>query len=168
MESSYRRFSVTAPIAASCVSLYATPHFLLRPVLSQLSMQFTSVRFLIFIIFREKRNCCVQISFSAHSSIPFFYRNCKVKIWQNKGRIFRLPAVLILNIRDNRNTRKVGKRPVISLYLISTTVARMHANPIRSVGEKLECSQTTDKVAAVNGSRQDRSAAFTGPTRAIP
>ena len=74
MESSYRRFSVTAPIAASCVSLYATPHFVLRPVLSQLSMQFTSVRFLIFIIFREKRNCCVQISFSAHSSIPFFYR----------------------------------------------------------------------------------------------
>ena len=83
-------------------------------------------------------------------------------------KIFRLPAVLILNIRDNRNTRKVGKRPVISLYLISTTVARMHANPIRSVGEKLECSQTTDKVAAVKGSRQDRSAAFTGPTRAIP
>lgn len=82
MESSYRRFSVTAPIAASCVSLYATPHFVLRPVLSQLSMQFTSVRFLFFIIFREKRNCCVQISFSAHSSIPFFYRNCKVKIWQ--------------------------------------------------------------------------------------
>ena len=173
MESSYRRFSVTAPIAASCVSLYATPHFVLRPVLSQLSMQFTSVRSLIFIIFREKRSCCVQISFSAHSSIPFFYRTCKVKIWKNKGRtktckIFRLPAVLILNIRDNRNTRKVGKRPVISLYLISTTVARMHANPIRSVGEKLECSQTTDKVAAVKGSRQDRSAAFTGPTRAIP
>ena len=75
---------------------------------------------------------------------------------------FRLHAVLILNVRDNRNTCKVGKSPVISLYLISTTVARMHANPIRSVGEKLECSQTTDKVAAVNGSRQDRSAAFTG------
>lgn len=54
MESSYRRFSVTAPIAAFCVSLYATPHFVLRPVLSQLSMQFTSVRSLIFIIFREK------------------------------------------------------------------------------------------------------------------
>ena len=86
MESSYRRFSVTAPIAAFCVSLYATPHFVLRPVLSQLSMQFTSVRSLIFIIFREKGNCCVQISFSAHSSITFFYRNCKVKIWQNKGK----------------------------------------------------------------------------------
>ena len=39
---------IIAPIAAFCACLFFTPHFVLRPVLSQLSMQFTSVKFLGF------------------------------------------------------------------------------------------------------------------------
>ena len=60
---------IIAPIAAFCACLFFTPHFVLRPVLSQLSMQFTSVKFLCFKYSLRKKETAAHRYLFPHTAV---------------------------------------------------------------------------------------------------